>query len=451
MTTESTLDPILKTRLDLLEQAVDEVNGVISAMREQRSELNLVESCLAAGGHLDEGTKSARTALSDAEQRLRTVLDPGNTKLTANDRARVEETLEAVTKAQRIVAQLAADRQRADVSFQDVYRWSVAGLAEERLVTAANAYKRLVTTIRRAPDPWRRYEDELRGRGQELFTSYLELLGGMAVRGFGLDAEIMEDVAGLVKLLMPVDRSAQPGPALRSPLALLGTRHVQLGYPQWSLWALPLVGRTAGESMIESGAFATEIPTRLRVLCADMYALTVLGPSYAHAAIFLELDPEDAPQAPMRDAVRAELLLTKLPELDPGHDYLVRIAERLRDPWTKARRSFNQEDAVVAADDLALVDEFCEELRLDFPHIAYDPRWVADADELGIKLTDQRVSLDGLAPNPRDLTTAMWLARLRDPSKVAVIHERAKTLAAQKAGTGRTSEPTRVSRQRIGA
>ena len=31
MTAESTLDPILKTRLDLLEQAVDEVNGVISA------------------------------------------------------------------------------------------------------------------------------------------------------------------------------------------------------------------------------------------------------------------------------------------------------------------------------------------------------------------------------------------------------------------------------------
>jgi hypothetical protein len=61
------------------------------------------------------------------------------------------------------------------------------------------------------------------------------------------------------------------------------------------------------------------------------------------------------------------------------------------------------------------------------------------------------VSLEGLAPNPRDLTTAMWLARLRDPSKAALIHERAKTLAAQKPGTGRTTDPTRVSRQRIGA
>jgi hypothetical protein len=218
----------------------------------------------------------------------------------------------------------------------------------------------------------------------------------------------------------------------------MGTRHLPLGYPEWSLWALPLVGRTAGQYLIEQNTFETAVPEHLRVLCADLYALYVIGPSYAPAALFLELDPGEDSSDGIPDSIRARVLLKKLPQLgnDSVRGSLSWIANQLVAPWSQARLAVRLRNEPLDQSDREVLEKFFTELRDGFIEIAYDTRWLSDAEELGRKLTEGGQSLKDLAPNPRDLMTAIWLARLKTPTNARPIHRNAK-IVAQQAPTGK--------------
>jgi len=449
------LDWILRTRLDLLEQAVDEVDKIRQAMGEQRQRLDEVENCLKPQGELSGSEKWAKAHLGDAVNRLRLLLEDTSLSLTDADRDMLEAARRSLTDAEPILQKLTADRVSAHTSFEDIRRWSVAGLVDEELDEAAGDYRRLIGEIRNSAHPWVRYEKELRGRGQELFIRYLELLGGMAVRGWELEAGVADDVQALLRLLLqPLGpAAARSAPQPRSPQVLMGTRHIPLGYPDWRRWALPLYGRTAGQYLIEKGTFGTAVPERLQVLCADVFALYVLGPSYPYATLFLELDPDDPPPGALADSIRADLLLEKLPELDPGPQRrpLVDIATDLRTPWEEARAAVAGGQWSLETTDRKVVDEFFEELRESFKEIAYETRWLSEAVDLGRKLAAGGPSpLGGGPANPRDLITAIWLARQTDPTHARLIHERAKIVARRVPTGSRPTDPTRMSRPRGG-
>jgi hypothetical protein len=430
---EARLDLILRTRLELLEQAVDEVSKIIEAMRDQRERLGKVEECLRPGGQLSSSEKKIRTTLGDAATRLDTVLDEDSAGLGNVDRGLLNEAQQFLLDAKPSLSQLSTDRSRAYESFQGIRRWSIAGLPDQELNEAAQDYRRLLADIRRSAEPWQRYAAQLRGRGQELFTLYLELLGGMAVRGLGLDAAaLVGDVQMLVRHLMqPLGSAARKAPQPRSPHVLMGTRHRPLGYPEWSLWALPLVGRTAGEYLIREGTFETAVPEQLRVLCADLYALHALGPSYAPAALFLELDPGEAPTGVLPDSIRARVLLKKLTQLGDGsvRKSLEWIAKQLAEPWSRARLAVRGRNTSLDQSEREVLEEFFIELRDGFKEIAYETRWLSEAEHLGRKLAEGGEGLDNLAPSPRDLITAIWLARLENPTRARLIHSRAKIVA----------------------
>ncbi len=435
------LDLILSIRLDLLEQALDEVEKVIVAMGDQRQRLDDVEQCLGPKGHIVNREKAVKTAVGDAINRLEIVLDGDSLELESDDANRLQDALERLSAVKDAIDLLATDRVAAHKSFQDVSRWSVAGLADMELAEAADEYRKLLDEIRDDPQPWQRYETELRGRGQKLFTRYLELLGGMAVRGFGIEGDMVGDAQALYRLLLqPLGRAAQGARPQRSLYLPMRTRHIPLGYLHWSLWALPLVGRSAGEHVLDKSTFHTPIDDRRKLFCADAYALYVLGPSYAHAALFLELDPDDAshddaPDQLLPDSLRAQALLEQLPKLDENaEDELTEIAGRLAEPWGQARRALGVGDVTVDEADRKVVDRFLDEVRQSYPEIAYDTRWLNEAQQLGAKLAGSE-SLDAVAANhPRDLVTAVWLARVEHPARARHLHERAEELARRKPG-----------------
>ena len=90
-----------------------------------------------------------------------------------------------------------------------------------------------------------------------------------------------------------------------------------------------------------------------------------MGPSYACAAIYLELDPDGAISDGISDPIRAEFLLDGLPKLgdDPERQVLESRAEQLRNAWRTASAAVHGEEVSLAEDDQKVVDRFLDELH----------------------------------------------------------------------------------------
>jgi hypothetical protein len=470
------LDLILETRLDVLAQAVEEVSGVIQAMTDQRDRLAEVEGFLSDEGTLFQAEGKLGVHIGDIESRLsslqrspthpaagprRIALERPRPAQPDSERQRLlREMRQRAGRAKREIGELAEERRKAYSSFQDVRRWSVAGLADTALDEAVRDYERLIQEIRKAENPWRRYQAEMPRRGHELFSLYLELLAGMAVRGFGLDTTVVSDADALRETLVEaLPRQNKPTGRERSPLALmssLGGRHMPLGYPEWSLWALPLVGRSVGQ-LVAASRLPASVDNRLRVICADLYAQYVLGPSYLHAAIFLEFDPSSDPPMPdvPIDSLRAALLLQKLCDsYDGAHRQILEdIAMPVDREWRRVRAAVGGHEPVLDANGYEVVDGFLESVKEEFPEIAFPADDLDDLADASRDLTvavgpaEERLRVPSMSR--RMLLSAMWLARLKNPSQARLIHKRAKAVS-EKGQDMSSIRPSRGMQPRVG-
>jgi hypothetical protein len=474
VTRTAEVDLILATRLDLLKQALDEAYAVRDNMRMQRERLASVADCLSPKGQLSSSEEDISLAVHDAVSRLSLFLtgatntkledldddedgdedgaedgdedDDGSTRGAQNkERRHVLDAFRRLSAATLSLKQLKLDRGLAHASFAEVSRWSVAGLADEELTAATADFEELLDEIRDAPNPWQRYELELRGRGQLLFTRYLELLGGMAVQSLRLQVDEVGDEAALLKLLLnPLGQQADEAPPLRSLHLPMGTRHPPLGYSRWGLWALPLIGRTVGEHLLERGKLRVAPDSRSAALYADVYALYVLGPSYVHAAVFLELDPDDDDAHEVSDAYRAEVLLHLLPRLDESAAAeLSLIRDRIAKPWQAARSAFGGAEVELAEADVAGLEAFLAGLRQDHAGLAWTAQWLSDAEDNGRRLIAGGDELKGLKLHVRDILTAVWLARQETPDASKVLHDNAKIVPRVRAGGNRPFDAAR--------
>ncbi|BCY08486.1 hypothetical protein [Actinoplanes sp. L3-i22] len=472
-------DLILQTRLDVLNQALEEVTSVISAMAEQNRRLTDVEGFLSEDGRLAGAENDLAVHIAVIRRRLDGLLGrparprtglprpglpaPRYDAAPENDRiSRVEEVRRHLRDADAELKKLSEERLGVYDSFQDVRRWSVAALPVQALTDAKEDYQELLSDLGESDEPWQRYRAEMPRRGHELLSRYLELLAGMAVRGlpvdtdgmsahpalvrFDLDATLMAAYEALVGHLMgPVPLRHREDPR-RSPLALmssLGRRHLPLGYPQWSLWALPLVGRRAGKAVasVWQPQKVTLTPGQ-RLLCADLYALHALGPSYLYATVFLEFDPmaepvtEAKPDDRPSDVQRAALLLRQLrawsAERDtPQRARLEQAADRVEAAWHLARAAAGGEERPLEPGDQEVVDRFGKDLvRVKTMRtVGYPLDTIAMLHDAAAELTDEEKPVDPM--QLRDLMSAMWIARLNDPEKAQVIHTRAKDSASK--------------------
>ncbi|HEY5785387.1 MAG TPA: hypothetical protein VIT65_11475 [Microlunatus sp.] len=447
MTDSVPYDRILEARLGLLEQAVDEVDKICDAKDQLARRLQEVQDFLKADkGVLRKFESSIRTHLTDTGTRVKAALEEESEdadedfEATADAdpdadvrvRSPLQQARTILDDAQDTLDRLREARVEAYSALQSIRQWSVADLDDHDLKQSAGRYRQLLTDIRKSPVPWKAFERELHGRGEQLFTRYLELLGGMAVRGFAADKELADERQALVQLMVQPFWSQSP-PSLRVPNLLTRTEHVQLGYVDWNLWVLPLVGREAGIHAINSGRFNTDIPTNLLILCADVFAMYVVGPSYAAATIYLELDPEGGESGSVPDPVRAEVMMRMLPEMAEAgvhRDYLGKRAAELRASWTGVRTALGAPE-VILDPECETAERFLAELRERYSDLAFPIRKLSDVVANSQQLADENESLTGVLRDPRSLLAAMWLARLANPGTSRLIHTRAREVATQ--------------------
>src|SRR5262249_23195233 len=141
-------------------------------------------------------------------------------------------------------------------------------------------------------------------------------------------------------------------------LALPATRHdavaktlariVRVGFPQWTIWALPftahafwhVIARHDFQKVLEQDD--EPIPERFQTCLGDAFATFTMGPAYAYAAFYLLLSPLDADASKnpsgVGDDTRAQAILEMLKwmsdtDADIGYGD---VTKNLRSMWKTA-------------------------------------------------------------------------------------------------------------------
>ena len=269
--------------------------------------------------------------------------------------------------------------------------------------------------IERGPDDdglreqWTAFSGLAERASQTLFRDYVEVASGVTLRGTGLDEQFcaMADHLGdswstVVDLS---DGFAIPAGAEAEPLQ----RIIRLGFPEWTIWSLPLFAHVFGQRLVgdrrvlqnaaarvvdrrkraagQKGRDLQALAARVQTYMADACATAVMGPAYACAGLLLKLDPtrDSSPGKKVAsDRTRSEVILATIDRLG-GADLGTatgEVARQLRSSW----EALSAATAGTRSWDGALVDDLVDEASRGLdqiragrtePALFRDDRWVA--------------------------------------------------------------------------
>ena len=197
---------------------------------------------------------------------------------------------------------------------------------------------------------------KLRERCELIFNEYVDLLRGIALRnaGFGdADWEITDlfDIADQLPGLWPdvngwVWQSiAIPSRAERR--ASSEAMVLRIGFPEWTIWALPLIHHEFGYVFVKRMGLLADRPSREISCLADALAILVTGPAYACAELLLRLplgpslaatdgDLQAADPEGLEVAMRSATILAVLKSEARNDPSLDKLAKSLDTEWRAA-------------------------------------------------------------------------------------------------------------------
>lgn len=204
-------------------------------------------------------------------------------------------------------------------------------------------------------DAWAAYL-KLLPEAEAIFAEYVDFLGGLALRDSGYDEGICQLADELLRAILRKDKARSKDiddrwnsftvPANHEVLDATVARIIRVGFPEWSIWALPLTAHglftvlLANDDMYrERGQeVGADADPRVAVLLADAMATYVMGPAYAGAVLLFRLDPRGSANRPTRDAsfneLRARVVFRTLDML--GADACGDFRRALGDAWDAA-------------------------------------------------------------------------------------------------------------------
>lgn len=361
-------------------------------------------------------------------------------------RAQVTTALEDLRAAEAVLKHLAVRQPLRDAALEQL---------ERAFRTQQNDLEAIEKDLATAAPPkecWGRLRS-VRTSTEESLRDSLAILGGLLVRQSGLD----EDFGAVVSALLAELASVTPhgfawpsvtigvGDAFNPLVSTIRTR-----YPEFSIWALPIIGHEAGHVVVQEvkdltpeargyefplvelaaksagayggGGFGDRI---VREFFADFFGTWALGAAYACSSILLRFSPWQADKVVARhppERLRAHLILQTLMRVDPGY---ADVITPLSDLWRELLAPFRLKP--LGGQDAALIGQLVEELipRMNqhLPKARYEGR--QKVKKLVEPLTTGSMGPSKVAAGHtiRDVMNAAWIARLRhwdNPDKIAL-------------------------------
>jgi hypothetical protein len=316
-------------------------------------------------------------------------------------------------------------------------------------------------------EAWQTYRTTLRGKSEDLFSEYVEFLGGLALRDTGLgglpltpaqpgepefDPDVYHMADDLIKNIYVIGGAdlwhSMAIPARRDAAARTLARMIRLGFPEWTVWAVPLGAFEFGRVVVDVnnivGSYGRKhggVDRGMDIAMADAFATFAMGPSYAFANIHLRLEPgpdnpdsgdvgestgddEKRTQSPVSDPERAYVVFRMLRLMDAGEIYAQVVGE-LEGRWRAALRQVGA-DYTLSSEAEARLDKWTTYMW-DFlsqkpSSVMYRPvRYEAATQwELLIDLAKpDKLAQWQLKPGEedvRDILNVAWLQRLQEDS-----------------------------------
>jgi len=460
-------DFLVRIRLEALKNILVRIRMLSESVSERREDINnLRQSIDAAGQKLNKLRDSLAPVLSAADpaygdSRVHPSLnnflgsidkegkDLGIALKAAN--VSIETITQRWTPIEKVEAMV---RDTLDTQIAD---WIKRIDIQVEALKTANASS-LNTTV---ADAWKEH-DQIINEQMRLFSfsDYVEFLGGLALRDAGLDQGVCRIADELISSFGQIGRNwnALAIPASQEAVTLV--RSIRMGFPEWTLWAVPLTAHELGHLEISGNKrklvkgrnntkweryIFSQIPgnnkrskkeqQHMLIYLADALATCAMGPAYACSAILLRFNSRSAYTESDKyppDAKRAYVIL----------DMLARMVNRL--PLTLA--SYSKTLAKLEAgwhDALGRMKTNvlppADQIRLQ----AYNKYMFDELPSVyytGSRLDNARSVLDSLLKNQdppanlqgeeegRDVLNAAWECRLEGKYELSKIEDAAQKL-----------------------
>ena len=468
---------LLLIRLDVLDEDIDKVAGAVDRAKNRGDKIDAIIDGLWA-------SKSRAAEPEDGEPREQSVTERiiDLKKIVTDVSGQVQEADDLGGIDESAIDQVVADIAKLEAGLQHVYNRVMVARAslrqlkativsvDDRLANQSSLYLTCgelhdkVSELRaRASEEnldatdlrelWREYEKLLITEGRPLFAEYVDFLGGLTMRDTGLDDRVCEMTDVLLTGFTLVSGHYLPIPARQAALSKALDSVVKLGFPEWSVWGIPLVAHEVGLALARDDR-QTDVDQllgrwlekasrdRLAELFADMFAAYTVGPAYGCALLLLRLHPhhdEDAGESEAKDVDRARLMLaTLLADSDPETGYR-RSVNRLTTMWKDAVMTLAEPEAARAAADALdppaeadWLDEYLTDVlavldrREGIEHFS-EVKWAEGLTTLGNRLE----KVDSMKRTPASVLAVLnlaWAARLESPALSDSMSKRVRLL-----------------------
>lgn len=429
-------DLVLTTRLAMLRSNLEQVAGILQDAERRSAEILQVRDRLTGQGGIEGSVKAIRQRLKFGLAHL--------------DMRRVEDIDSAIKEIEAALEQIETTISRigeCKIDLQDFLerRVKIGGKGVERLIARAEGKRREVESIEEALEgangdtpevlrtAWRDYQQRLQGHSDLLFGEYVDVLRGLALRETGLDegicriAEMLLEICGHVGL---VHWDSLTIPARRAAMAMTVAQLIRLGFPEWTLWALPLAAYELAHVVVSEHTELDSYRQRqtevegvdgrhLDNCLADAFASYTMGPAYACAALLLRFDPT----APL-DVERAEIILGMLERVEANarRASYREILDLLRQEWSAALQQAEVEP--ISTEVLESLERWADDFVSLFQKaygvasVAYSDSSWALALDWAAKLADPEPDIGTIPTGAdlRDVLNAAWLCRVRNTS-----------------------------------
>ena len=458
---------MIQVRLDALHRSLLEVKGAISRVERHRKEIDdlwdalyerensIYTSTVAVKLPLDAAryalTREMEVApLGPQKDALAKILDD-----VRKSQAAVEGVLESFERAAAVTRKMrhrvAPLKEQVVGRFAAVRAINLIEKQKENLdkLAAGNGDNQGKSREEVVAEAWKAYGDLLEADVGRLFNEYVDLLGGLALRDSGLDEGICQMADELIRRCEMVGGEnpiwySMTIPARREAMEETVARIIRLAFPEWTIWAVPLGAFEFGHVVVKQNAnelgVAEDSGPAYAHYLADTFATYALGPAYACAAILLRFNPFGAYEAREQrppDATRAYVIFQTLEKMnaDGAGEYYTDLMSRLKDPWDGVVQQLNPGTDPVRSDAVAdeAVKTMWDFLRNGAEESLYysGERWQAIQSWPDLLREDggaAKVPWSNEENEVRDLLSAAWDARSRDPAATERISAEAKDL-----------------------
>jgi hypothetical protein len=472
-TTKPPAEPrLLYARLDTLEEDIRTVRDTVNRAMTPTLEVQGIEDSLLAGAGPLKRVESIAKHIRGHVESNESSGDPVSDICDCTDSESLKGLIDEIIKMMDIVTD---SHKKASSGLNEIVKGfvSLGGAQQYELGNHITRSCRQVTTeiavLRgklKTPggyrDRWKEFDAMVELLVRPLFTEYVDFVSGLAIRDNALDDRICSMTDELLEELYEGHLGGSlVVPANRAALGQILQSVIKLGFPEWTVWGIPLVGHEVGlkvpltnvqlaELLEEDKGYEMRPGLRANLL-ADIFATYTLGLCHAHAVIRLRLQQfRDSPLDPdqPRDADRARVILAVLDRLKgTGHGGRSAGSERGSGPdgelgederyrgAVDMLRTFWESEAGESADadaqspkglerflDHALDTLTAAEFRAFSPH-----RWTSSMTLLD--LYDKGVTPEAVGQQAiLDLLTAAWQLRVDMPETGAERIEKIKRI-----------------------